>query len=161
MQALGARSAWCVGHMKRFGKESQKSLFRERCELSRVPVIVMLGIVVGMHLFERWRPLNEFSVFLMWGVLGLAVLQIAVTLNVVRRRRDAFRRAIAADNLLCPFCTYDLRGIEQTVPPGMSEPEIECPECGAVVRVNDLAVAWDQDVQVAEVRAWIDSKERK
>ncbi len=121
----------------------------------------MLGIVVGMYLFQRWRPLNSISTVLVWGVLGLAVLQIVVTLNVVRRRRDAFRRAMAADNLLCPFCTYDLRGIEQVVRDGNNELEIECPECGAIVRVNDLAVAWDQDVQVSEVRAWVDSKERK
>ena len=121
----------------------------------------MLGVVAGMHLFQRWRPLNEVSIVLMWGVLGLAVLQIAVTLNVVRRRRDAFRRAKDADNLLCPVCTYDLRGIGLSVQLGMNEPEVECPECGAMVRVNDLAIAWAQEIQVAEVRAWVDSKERK
>lgn len=161
MQAFGAGLAWCVGHMKWSKGESPKSLFRERCELSRTPVILMLGIVVGMHMFQRWRPLNNVSTVLVWGVLGLALLQIIVTLNVVRRRRDAFRRAMEADNLLCPFCTYDLRGIEQTVRQGNGESEIECPECGADVRVNDLAVAWDQEVQVSEVRAWVDSKERK
>ncbi len=125
--------------------------------MSRTPIIVMLAVVVGMHLFQRWKPLTDISIVLMWGVLGLALLQIIATLNVVRRRKDAFRRAIAANNLLCPFCTYDLQGTQPTVPPDDQEPEMKCPECGAIVRVNDLVVAWDQNVSVSEVRAWIDS----
>ncbi len=74
--------------------------------------------------------LTKYVVF-----VAIGVLMFLVVLRRVGRWRLR-RRVINARGYLCPFCAYDLRGLEG--------PDPQCPECGCFTPRRECVLLWCQ-----------------